>query len=311
LKHAARDVALVLLIALVPRAALAEPERSARIVVLQSNAAEPYAIAVEEIRRQLEPSGELHLEWVGAEEEADAGRIRALEPDVLVSVGSRATAWALAHTERVPVVFSMVLNPVASGLAQGMKTPGGRLTGAALDVPPDLQFRTLRRLVRARRVAVLYNPERTGVLVREAVTAARREGVELVPIEVSYPRHLKRGLARVDRSFDALWSVADPTILARGLVEHVLLHTLDRRIPFMGLSEQYVRAGALLALSTSYAGNGRQAAGLVQRILDGEDPASLPILTPAEIEVVFNPRTAERLELELADRAGLALRAVQ
>ena len=78
-----------------------------------------------------------------------------------------------------------------------------------------------------------------------------------------------------------------------GAVKHVLLHTLDKRIPFVGLSEQYVRAGALLALAASYEDNGRQAAELVKRVLAGESAAAIAIATPSQIEVVFNPKTAE------------------
>ena len=112
----------------------------------------------------------------------------------------------------------MVLNPVSSGLVSSMRRPGGRVTGASLDIPPQLHFRALREIVKAERVAVLFNPEKTGPVVREAKAAARREGIELVPIPVSGPAELDRALERVDDSFDALWSVADVSVLSRGVI---------------------------------------------------------------------------------------------
>jgi putative ABC transport system substrate-binding protein len=93
-------------------------------------------------------------------------------------------------------------------------------------------------------------------------------------------------------------------------VEKVLLYTLREKIPFMGLSEQYVRAGALLALTVSYTENGRQAAEQVQAILAGEQAASLPVVRPQSIEVVFNAHIAHRLKRRVPQgariiRAGL------
>ncbi len=71
----------------------------------------------------------------------------------------------------------------------------------------------------------------------------------------------------------------------------------------MGLSEQYVRAGALLALSTSLEENGRQAAGRVERILASEEPSQIPVARPESLELVFNEHVAERLGVALPKSA--------
>ncbi len=89
------------------------------------------------------------------------------------------------------------------------------------------------------------------------------------------------------------------------------MHTIRERIPFMGLSETYVRAGALLALTSSYKENGRQGGALVLRVLEGESPAKIPISVPDKLEVVFNPLTAERLKLKLSSSTNLKLRSVK
>ncbi len=77
-----------------------------------------------------------------------------------------------------------------------------------------------------------------------------------------------------------------------------------------GLSEQFVRAGALMALVSSYESNGRQAAALVVRVLAGRSPSDLPIAQPTEIEIVFNPRTAARLKFEPVSGSRSSMRAV-
>ena len=180
-------------------------------------------------------------------------------------------------------------------------------------MPPRQQLETLHALVGARRIGVIYNPAETALVVAEARRAARRAGLELVPIEVHDSKDVLPALEKLDASIEALWSVADRTVLARGIVERVLLHTVETGLPFMGLSPQYVRAGALLAISTSYEENGRQAARLVEQVLAGRPAGSLPVSIPEQIAVVFNPRTAERLDLEFerASHASFSLRPVR
>jgi putative ABC transport system substrate-binding protein len=293
-----------------PQAALVDGTASGRVLVLRSSKLAPFEAALDGIVRELR--GDLALEVRDIDPRSRPSTpIRSDAFDVLVPLGSEATQWALDSSEGVPIVFAMVLNPVSTGLVHSMSRPGGRLTGASLDIPPDVQFRALHEVVGAERVAVLYNPKLTGPLVREAQRSARRAGIELVPIPVGSPTDLEYALERVDESFDALWSVADPTVFSRGTVERILLHTLEHRVAFMGLSEQYVRAGALLALSTSYEENGRLAAQHVRAVLAGAAPAELAIATPNDVEVVFNPRTAKRLELALPDAPLLRLRAVK
>ena len=226
-------------------------------------------------------------------------QITEADPSVLVTLGSQSTRWALDHTRNLPIVFAMVLQPVESGFIRSFNAPGGRATGAALDVRPAVQLKTLRDLLGAQRIGVLYDPERTGPMVDRAGAAARRMGVELVAVSVPETGALPAALERLNGKVDALWSVPDPTVFGQGGVKLVLLHTLEQEIPFMGLSEQYVRAGALLALSTSLEENGRQAAGRVERILASEKPSRIPVARPESLEIVFNEHVAERLGVEI------------
>ena len=305
---------VTLLAALAPPLAAGEVSAEAaerpRVVVLQASDLQPFRDALLSLERELRPTADV-VAFPLDPASPVAPEIMGVGPDVIVTLGSEATDWAKRHTRNVPIVFAMVLNPVSRGLIESMQLPGGRITGASLDIPPERHFRTLQSLLGTRRVAVLYNPALCGPSVRQARQAAQQLGIELVPIEVASSADLEPALDRIDGSFDALWSVADPTVFGLGTTQRILLHTIEHRIPFMGLSEQYVRAGALIALSISYEENGRLAADRVQRVLAGGSPGSIPIATPVEVEVHYNPRTAKRLRLKLSDISGLQLRPVE
>ncbi|MFQ5696834.1 MAG: ABC transporter substrate-binding protein [Myxococcota bacterium] len=301
-------LALAVLIAPLIGATRVEPK--ARVVAIRTARAEPYQVALDALRKELGDSVELRVEDVDRNDPSAGARIEALRAKVLVPLGTQATIWARDHTRDIPILFAMVLNPVSGGLIDSMGSPGGRISGASLDVSPRDQFEILKTLLGARRIGVLYNPDETGVVVRDAANAARLAGVELHPIEVHDPRELDRALERLHH-LDALWSVADRTVLSPSAVERILLYTLDRQLPFMGLSIRYVRAGALLAVQPRYDENGRQAAALVRRVLAGASVASLPISVPRDTRVVYNPRTAKRISVVLRSLPGYPLESVQ
>lgn len=291
---------LALLLTAAPGESAAEDSR--RVVVLESGSAAPYKEAIEGFRTALPDGVEVYQEKISGPPTETVERVHAHRPDLVVAVGSKAAAWAIVNTRSVPVVFLMVLNPVASGLVASLEQPGERVTGAALDIPLSAQFEVLRQVLRAKRVAVLSDPGQSGSLIDEARRVAGRHGIELTAIPVNDPKDLDAALERV-RGFDALWAIADRTVLARKGAERILLYTLENRIPFMGLSEQYVRAGALLGLSSSYHENGRQGAEIAARLLSGESSSRVPVVLPEEIRIHYNERTARRLGIDLPPEA--------
>jgi putative ABC transport system substrate-binding protein len=84
-------------------------------------------------------------------------QIASKKPDLVLTLGTRATRIAVQDIKDVPVVFSMVLEPVASGLIESMACSGNNLTGASLDIPIKVQFETLKVVVPGlKKIGVLY-----------------------------------------------------------------------------------------------------------------------------------------------------------
>ena len=270
-----------------------------RVVVVKTILIPPFEEAAAELVRNLLQDMDVWVVPVVPGKPRESRRVLGLRPDVVVSIGSQATEWVKRSIPDVPIVFSMVLDPVSGGFVSSFGKPGGRITGAALDIPARTQFQAMKELLDARRVAVLYNPETSGDTIRVAKAAAKDLGIELFPLQVTDRRNFDATLQRVDQSFDVLWSVPDAVVLSKALSQSILLHTIRRGIPLMGFSEQHVKAGALFALGTSHAENGRQAAESVRRLVGGEKPGDIPVATPQKLEVVFNPRTAESLSIDL------------
>jgi putative ABC transport system substrate-binding protein len=224
-------------------------------------------------------------------------------------MGSAATAQLSKVVKETPVVFCMALNPMASGFVRSMSSSGNNLTGASLDIPPQTQFEAFRSVVpAARKLGVIYNPQETEVVVSQAKKAAKEIGLDLIGAPVASGEKVPEALRSLEKNVDALWSVADGTAFSSNSMEYFFLHTLRNKIPFMGLSPAFVKAGALMALSVDYQAVGAQCGGLATRVLAGEYPSSLPITTPQKITLHINLKTAETIGLKIpADRLKRAV----
>jgi putative tryptophan/tyrosine transport system substrate-binding protein len=224
--------------------------------------------------------------------------VRDARPDLIVTVGSLATAVVLADaTLRTPVVFSMVLYPRQS---EFLNDPS-RVTGVALDVPVEVQLQYVRRLVPgARRLGVLYHAAETGLVVEAARRAAPAQGLTLVAHAVEQPGNAVTALGELMEEVDVVWTVADSHVFTPQTTSALILAALRRRVPLIGLSTAHVRSGALATLYCDYEDVGRQTGEVVQRLLDGARPEDVPVAGPRKVSLALNLRTAQHLGLDVS-----------
>jgi putative ABC transport system substrate-binding protein len=276
------------------------------VVVVKSREVEPYDIALKSFRRTLKERGyepvigEYVLPEGGKQRDDLLSDIRRKDPRLIVTLGSAATSLVAKGFKDTPVNFCMVLNPLASGFVRSMSASGNNLTGASLDIPIQTQFETLRSLVPSvKRIGVIYNPQETENVVQQARRSAKEMGWEMVTMAINSEEKVPEALSALENKIDALWSVADSTVFSSGSMEFILLHTLRNKIPFMGLSPAFVKAGALLALDADYSDVGGQCGGQAIKILMGDQPSSLPITTPQKITLHVNLKTAETIGVKI------------
>jgi putative tryptophan/tyrosine transport system substrate-binding protein len=277
------------------------------VVVIKSLEAKPYEDALQGLKEALAAKGfqPILREYTYTEGRGDAIKllsdIQNRRPGLIVTLGSAATTLMHSRVQELPMVFCMVLNPVASGFVQSMQASGNNLTGASLDVPAKVQFETLKAVVPSvKRVGVLYNPRETGQVVESAVLEAAEVGLELILSPLDSSEKLQESLANLQRRIDALWSVADSTVFASDRsIEFLLRQTLQYKLPFMGLSPAFVKAGALLALSVDYRDVGMQCGEQVAAVLGGRPPMSLPISVPRRLTLYLNMNVARAIGVEI------------
>lgn len=284
-------------------AGAAEPGAGLRIAAIVSQDAAPFQEALEgftsyldeqEIKARIEVYA-LHGEASGAPEVV---RSACREPcDLILTLGSSGTRSAIRQFPEIPIVAGIVLD--ASDLEGAPNA-----TAVVLEFPPETELRWLQRFLPGqRKIGVLFNPSQNQTRIDSAARAATALGLSLYARAVASPRDLPDALGSMNSLADVLWSVPDAVVLNPQTAKPILVFALRNRIPFVGISEAWVKAGALYALDRDYRDIGAQCGELALKILRGAPPRSLPPVTPRKVLYAVNLRTARLLKLDF--KAGV------
>ena len=221
----------------------------------------------------------------------EIGALKALNPDLILTLGTSVTRSAAGHLKQIPIVFSMVVDPEGSGIK------GDNIAGVSLDIPPLLQFEALKRVIPGlKTVGVLYNPAENEVNIKKAAAAAQNLGLILKPFPVKNQEEIP-GIGTL--AVDALWIFPDTLICQPPIIKRILLSGMQSKIPIMGISPRYVKAGALIALSCDYKDIGKQAGEISVRILKGERCTDIKIVQPRQVKLFLNAAVADRLGITI------------
>lgn len=216
--------------------------------------------------------------------------------DLIVTSQDGPTQAAKDATKTVPIVFTLVGDPVASGLVNNLAEPEANVTGVS-SLQTELaakRLEILKTLVPSiRRVWLIhYGGDLTAnrMIVR-ARDAAPRVNVELVPRAVLNAQELALALRDV-RPGDALLA---PEIATLDIPVAILETSLKSRVPAVFTTALWVGHGGLVSYGPDYYAQGVQAAGLVAKILHGARPSDVPVEGADRIELAVNLKTADLL----------------
>ena len=221
---------------------------------------------------------------------------------VIVTGGGAAVARvAQAASSTIPIVFSSASDPVRDGIVQSINRPGGNTTGLHLinvSLGPR-RLELLRELVPSvRLIGFLSNPRGASndVQVSDVENAARALGVRLHMLRAVSESEIDAAFASLaQRRIDALLMGSDPLFQVRR--DQVIELVARLRIPAMYEWSEFVKAGGLASYSADRSEMWRQMGVYVTRILNGANPAELPVMQPTKFELVINLKTAKALGL--------------
>jgi putative ABC transport system substrate-binding protein len=244
--------------------------------------------------------------WVttnAAEIRKHAAEFAALAPDVILAPGASTVGPLLQATRTVPIVFPIIVDPVAGGFVDSLARPGGNATGFML-FEYSISGKWLELLKQiapgVTRVAVLGNtdtstgPAQFGVI--QAVAPALR--VEVSAFNKRDASEIERAITAFARSSNGglIVTAGGPLLLHRDLI---ITLAARHKLPTVYFDRSFVVAGGLVSYGPDRTDLYRRAAGYVDRILKGEKPADMPVQAPTKYQLVINLKTAKALGLDV------------
>jgi len=237
--------------------------------------------------------------------QAFAKELVALRPHVILTRSTPVTAALLKQTRTIPIVFTVVSDPVGEHFVESLARPGGNATGFT-NVEFSLTGKWLELLKEVapgvKRVAFIFNPKLApgggSYYTRLIEASAPTFAVTPTVAPVHDAAEIERAIVEFVREPNGgLVVLPDATTLVH---RKLIVALADRhRVPAIYAFRIIVMDGGLISYGIDVVDQYRQAAGYVDRILKGAKPAELPVQLPTKFAMDINLKTAKRLGLNV------------
>jgi putative tryptophan/tyrosine transport system substrate-binding protein len=249
---------------------------------------------------------QIHYRWG----EGSASKIRenaveltALAPDVIVATGGATLSLLLESTRSVPIVFTLVPDPVGSGFVDSLSRPGGNATGfEQFEYGVSGKWLELLKEIApgVKRAAIFWDPKLPAGIGQFAIiqSVAPSLGIDVIPIR-------SQDVSELDRTIAAFATAGNGGLIVTSYPQAVVQRELiamaaaRHKLPAVYSTKDFVVSGGLMSYAADFIDQYRRAAAYVDRILKGEKPADLPVQTPNKYELVVNLKTAKALGISL------------
>ncbi|CAN7781192.1 ABC transporter substrate-binding protein [Variovorax sp. LjRoot175] len=229
---------------------------------------------------------------------ASATELLKLKADVLVVVGATAARAAKSVTSDVPIVFEVVVDPVATDLVATLERPGANVTGSTTFDPQFAakQFELLKSAIpTVKRVGILGDSGAAPTLFQAVEKAAQSAGIETFTLKVErVPNPDFDGAFQAAKKDGAnavvVLSTPVTTPNRKRIAELAVKHTLPTLSP-----RDHADAGGLLSYGTSFVEATKHSAAVVDKILRGAKPADIPVERVSRHELIVNLAAARNL----------------
>jgi putative ABC transport system substrate-binding protein len=273
-----------------------------KIAVLASQAATPYDETIQGLKQYLQKEG-TQADYRVFQLDGDSGKAmnaieetRSYKPDLILALGSLAANAAADNISDIPIIAGMVLSSDHS-------VKNKNVSGVFLEYSLETQLEFIRLVLpQAKTIAVIYNVQENQEKIDRAEALGRETGLIIFKQPVHAPREISAALENTAKKADALLAIPDNIVYTPQTVKNILLFSYRNRIPFIGLSSSWVKAGAVYALDWDYTDVGATCGQKALTIVRGEKPDEGNLMPGKRVLYAINQRAAEHMKLEIPEK---------
>lgn len=231
-----------------------------------------------------------------------ASKFAAADLDLVLAIATPAAQAVAQAVTTIPVLFTAVTDPEAAELVATAEIPGANITGTTDMNPVAEQIGLIKKFSpEATSVGIIYSSGEVNseVQVELAKTAAAAEGLTVKEATITNSSEVQQAAATLT-DVSAIYVPTDNNVVSA--LPSVLQVGEDNRIPIIVGEADSVRNGGLATYGIDYAKLGEQTGQMAVRILvDGDDPATMPVENQAEYSLVINSAAAGLMGVTIPD----------
>ena len=210
--------------------------------------------------------------------------------------------------KEIPIVYSMVMNPIEEKVVATMGPTGTNVTGVATSlcaledrwqIEPQLDM-YIKFMPDAKRWGTIYNSGRVNSIfyMKELRAICKRLGLELLEAPVTRADEVKKAAESLVGKVDAIYGTPDD--FAMSAFEEIAEVCNKNKIPLFGGEVECVQRGAVAAYNQDYFLVGYKAGKKAIRILNGEKPGDIPSDLTKKYYLVISLKNAETQGLAIS-----------
>jgi len=272
-------------------------QKTVAILVVSSSNDEPYQQAITGFKQQLTIADKINYTELSLQQAQgkNSQELEGMKLDLIYALGGEASKWASDTTKKTPIISTLVLKSDIFNSSVNM-------TGVSLSYPLSTQFDWLKKFFPLQKtIAILYNPAENGSTIETAKKLSQKGGFNLIAIPVESPKKLPYALEQLANNIEVLLAIPDETVMSVATAKEVLLASFRNKVPLVGLSDNWVKSGALYALSWDYVDLGKQCADMAKKLFQGSPVKNILPENPRKVTYTINAKIAEHMNLEIPD----------
>ncbi len=223
--------------------------------------------------------------------------------DLLLTISTQALQSAIQRARGTPIVFTMVANPFAAGVATTETDHSPNVTGAYGSNDVDAMLPIIKQLMpHARRVGAMYAPTEVNSVFSHSllVKAAKGAGYELISLGVNSPSEAPDVTQSLCSQQIDLICLPNSN-LAGSSFPTIVQSAKRAKIPVFGFLGGMASQGAVVVLTRDYHDMGHDSGQIAARVMRGEKPAAIPLQQSRKNKLFVNQSAAQAAGLTLPE----------
>ncbi len=229
--------------------------------------------------------------------------------DLICIVGTKAAIIALEEIQDIPIVFTAVTNPVASGISKSWDGSGRNVTGSSNWIDSEILLNTFKQTIPyLKSLGVIYDPNNP-VPLAELIEAEKKcgaLGITLKQAHIKNPDEIENSIETlISKGIDALWIPREVLVYKNmgrvgKITEPKKLPVVSSTVQGVGLDEPADNAVGIVAMTVDYQALGRLCVpDIIEILKKGKSPGDIPIRQMSNYQTVINMNAADTINYEI------------